>query len=630
MKHIGLVLGLLVLINGANAQSQSTDTKQARPTKTAPKPTPSSNAALEIKERRARARSLLVSLSTDARTFRDQTLRARSLARIADALWQVDSEQALLLFRKAWDAAEVADQESDRKLQEEINQQKTRTGGGFAINLPPNVRREVLKLAARHDRAISEEFLEKLKTQKVEAAKTANSRSNPLADRPDEALSQRLGVASELLKAGDTERALQFAAPALTVVYAGTIDFLSDLREKNPNAADSAYAALLASSAINPHSDANTVSLLASYIFTPHLYMTFRGSAASSSQMSSTITPAAVAPELRATFFQSAATILLRPLPAPGQPDQSSLGVDGKYLVIKRLLPFFEQFAPAEILESLRAHLNALNTVISDNARRRDDESTSRGIKPERPAAEREQALLDRIDRAKTSAERDSHYIQLAFMTSNKGEMRARDFVSKIEDPELRKKAHAFIDSSLANVFVEKKAPDQALDLVQKGDLTHIHKAWVLTECAKLVAKTDRDKALELIDQATDEARRLEPSDPALPRALIAVANALTVVDTPRVWDATFDAVKAANSAEGFTGEDGELVLRFQSKGHASIRNKYVAEFDLDGIFRDLAVQDYERAVELARGFQAEGPRAVATIAIARAILQPKKGAASQ
>jgi hypothetical protein len=108
MKHIGLVLGLLVLVNGANAQSQSTDTKQALPTKTAPKPS-TTNAEFDVKERRARARSLLVSLSTDARTFRDQTLRARSLARIADALWQVDSEQARLLFRKAWEAAQVAD-----------------------------------------------------------------------------------------------------------------------------------------------------------------------------------------------------------------------------------------------------------------------------------------------------------------------------------------------------------------------------------------------------------------------------------------------------------------------------------------------------------------------------------------
>src|SRR5918996_3235655 len=95
--------------------------------------------------RRQQARSLLVALSTDARAFHDQTLRARSLARIADALWKVDSEQGRLLFRKAWDAAEVADQESDRKLQEEIAQVKARTGGGYAINLPPNIRREVLR-----------------------------------------------------------------------------------------------------------------------------------------------------------------------------------------------------------------------------------------------------------------------------------------------------------------------------------------------------------------------------------------------------------------------------------------------------------------------------------------------------
>jgi hypothetical protein len=105
----------------------------------------------------------------------------------------------------------------------------------------------------------------------------------------------------------------------------------------------------------------------------------------------------------------------------------------------------------------------------------------------------------------------------------------------------------------------------------------------------------------------------------------MAVANALKVVDPERVWDATFDAVKAANSAEGFTGEDGGLIMKFQSKGQSSVHTSDVPDFDLNGIFRDLATRDYDRAVELARGFQAEGPRAVATIAIARAILEPKK-----
>src|SRR5690349_10929944 len=155
-------LGLLLLVNSAKAQSP--EINKAPSSK--PAVTKSTSATdLELKERRGRARSLLLSLSTDARAFRDQTLRARSLARIADALWQVDPEQARLLFRKAWEAAEVADQESAAKLQEEINRQKARTGGGFAINLPPNVRREVLKLSARHDRVVSEEFLEKLKTE---------------------------------------------------------------------------------------------------------------------------------------------------------------------------------------------------------------------------------------------------------------------------------------------------------------------------------------------------------------------------------------------------------------------------------------------------------------------------------
>jgi len=202
--------------------------------------------------------------------------------------------------------------------------------------------------------------------------------------------------------------------------------------------------------------------------------------------------------------------------------------------------------------------------------------------------------------------------------------LRARDFVSKVEDSEVRKQAQVYMDTSLTMFFVGKKQTEQALELVHKGELNQLVKAWALTECAKILFKTDKDKALDLVDQAANEARRIDVSDPSLPRALVAVANALNEIDRDKVWDATFDAVKAANSAEGFTGEDGEVVATFQSKGHSSVHTSDVPQFDLDGLFRDLATQDYDRAVELARGFQGEGPRAVATISIARAILEPK------
>jgi hypothetical protein len=612
---------LLVFAFATVVHAQTADTKEPAKTVASKKTTaPTAEAEVALKERRARARSLLIALSSDARSFHDQMLRARSLARIADALWRVDAEQGRLLFRKAWDAAEVADQESDRKLQEEINQQRSKTGGGYAVNLPPNVRREVLRLAARHDRVLGEEFLEKLKAQKVDTSATS---LNP--NRLSDSMSQRLSLALELFRNGDMERALQFADPALAIVSRESLNFLTYLREKDPAAADARYSAMLGNAASNPQSDANTVSLLSSYIFTPHLYVTFSGSGASTSQMSDQIKPADVSPQLRNAFFQAAASILLRPLPQPGQPDQSSTGVDGKYLVIKRLMPFFEQSAPPELVETLRGHLNALNAVVKDNTRQRDDEWINRGVTPERSATDREQALLDRIDRAKTSAERDSIYISLASLTAGKADMRAREFAGKVEDTEERKQVQAYIDATLAMTSVQKKLTDQALELVHKGELTQLLKTWVLTECAKIIAKTDQTKALELVDEAATEARRIDGSDPALPRALIAVANALKPIDSGRVWDATFDAVKAANSAEGFTGEDGEIVLKFQSKGQSSVRNSDVAEFDLEGIFTELANQDYDRAVELARGFQGEGPRAVATIAIARAVLEPKK-----
>jgi hypothetical protein len=269
--------------------------------------------------------------------------------------------------------------------------------------------------------------------------------------------------------------------------------------------------------------------------------------------------------------------------------------------------------------------MSALNTIVSDSARKYDEDSLNRGMRAERPSAEREQSLLDRIDRAKTSEERDSLYLQLANLVGRTGDLRAREFVSKVEDTELRKQAQAYTDASLAMYFVEKKMTDQALEMVHKGDLTQLIKTWVLVETAKLLAKTDKDKAQEVAEEAGTEAHRLEVSDPNLPRTLVAVANAFKTIDPARVWDATFDAVKAANSAEGFTGEDGEIVVKFQSKSGSSVHSSDVPDFDLEGIFGYLAAQDYDRAVELARGFQGEGPRAVATIAIARAILEPKK-----
>jgi hypothetical protein len=620
-----LLIPLFILLISATTSAQSKDVKSSAAKDEAAKEKAARDLEAEriLKERRANAQSLLVNLAADARNFTDQALRARTLARIADTLWDTDRDRARTIFRSAWDAAEIADKESDERFQEARRQARTRAGGGGGghVDRPPDIRREVLRLATKHDRALGEEFLAKLKTQKKEAADENGARARTFG-QSDEAIRQRLGVALEMLEAGDIDKALQFADPALTTVSIPTIDFLSFLREKDPPAADRRYAAMLAAAAADPQSDANMVSLLSSYVFTPHLYASF-GSGGSNIQMSSDqrLPPIEVT-EVRASFLSTAASILLRPLapPAPGQPAVD----DGQLMVIRRLLPLFEQFARPEMTASLRNQLAALESTAGTTGKRADDESMREGLEPEQPEAGLN-SILDRLEHAKTAAERDEIRVELAERLATKGDLKAREYVEKIDDSELRNRARAFIDSTLAAHAVDAKKTELALEVSRIGDLTHLLKSWLLAQTAKLLATKDRDRALSLIEESAAEARRLENSDPDRPRAFLAVANALLTVNPVATWDVMSDAIKAANSADKFNGEDGKITIKIETKQMGSINNFNVPDFDVAGIFGKLANEDFDKSIELARGFERQAPRASATIAIARSVLEEKK-----
>jgi hypothetical protein len=627
-----LVAGVCLLTISCAIQAQTTtggpsiNPKNAVATRETPDKTAKDPEAERIlRERRANAQSLLISLAADAANFSDQKLRARTEARIADVLWDADQERARTMFRKAWDAAESADNDSRRQMLDEVARQKARSGN-VAIAGSPSIRNEVLRLAAKRDHALGEEFLAKLKIEKQQELSELADSNRPDPFNSGLEMSQRLSLARQLLDT-DVARALQFADPALGTVTREGLNFLSYLRDKDAVAADRRYAALLGMSANSLSSDANTVSILSSYLFTPHMFITFSGpGGASNSTMAPETAPPQVAPELRAAFFSAGAQILMRPQPPPGQ-DQTSSGPEGKYLVIKRLLPLFEQFAPKEIGDTLRTQMEALSSGMPSDLRQRDDELLREGIRAQKSDEDRQQALLDRIDHAKTSEERDRLYLQLAQFTAGNLDMKARDYVAKIEDQELRQKAAPYIDATMTMRAVDKKDSEKLLELVRIGELTHFQKAWALTKAAGFLAKTDHDKSLALIDDATAEARRIETSDPDRPRAMLAIATVLLLVDRAKVWDLAYDIAKAANSAEGFSGEDGVMRISLLTKGSSSIHSTSSGEFDVGGVFNELAKDDYNKTVELARLFEREAPRASAVIAIARSVLGEKKKA---
>jgi hypothetical protein len=117
----------------------------------------------------------------------------------------------------------------------------------------------------------------------------------------------------------------------------------------------------------------------------------------------------------------------------------------------------------------------------------------------------------------------------------------------------------------------------------------------------------------------------MDGSDADRPRAFLAVSSALLAIDRTRGWDSMTDAVKAANSAPEFTGEDGELTFRISAKGTRSMHQHGMPEFNVAEVFQSLANEDFDRAVALARVFEHEAPRAHAVMAIAFAVLNEKR-----
>ena len=227
-------------------------------------------------QRRTFAISLVMSLADEARSYRDLALRASVLARAADTLWDADSDAARTQFRRAWEAAEKADAE-------EVTTPQTKDSSPVMViafrKMSGDLRTEVIILAARRDRALGEEFLAKLtdatNREAAEATNDASRRSTNDSWSTSQAASKRLLLARRLLDEDQIERALEFAAPVLNEVNEKTISFLSALRAKRPELADQRFVLLLARAELDPSSDANTVSGLSSYAFTPGLYVTF-------------------------------------------------------------------------------------------------------------------------------------------------------------------------------------------------------------------------------------------------------------------------------------------------------------------------------------------------------------------
>src|SRR5262249_52980939 len=320
---------------------------------------------------------------------------------------------------------------------------------------------------------------------------------------------------------------------------------------------------LLARTELDPIADANTISGLSSYAFTPGFYIVFwpAGNSTWTQPDGPTVAPN-IDTGLRARFFQVAANVLLRPVPPPDQ-DTTSCGRRGRLMAITRLLPLFEQYMP-ETATALRTQLNAREGRNIDPT----NSLLTEGIKPENFSAEVGN-LEEQLGRAKSSKDRDEIYAATAARLAPTGNKRAREFADSIDDSQLRSEIRNYVDVELIKFAIRKKSADEVIQLATAGNLTHLQRSWSYTQAARLLLESDRERTLELLQKATDEAERMDANDSDASFALINIANQFLAIDHSRAWETLNKTVKFANSAEDFTGDD----IRMPSGGMIATRN---------------------------------------------------------
>jgi len=612
----------------AHLQAQTTPQAPKQPTAQL-KPAPSANkkenenvidAEAVGAQRPVFAVSLIMTLADEARSYKNIALRSRVLARSADVLWDSDNDGARTLFRRAWEAAEKADAED--------------SSGPPAKDAPPamvialrkvvggDLRSEVLTLAARRDRALGEEFLGKLNEAAAKAERN-REQSDPVNDSwtTSDETSKRLRLAHRLLDENEIKRALEFAAPVLHEVNENTISFLCKLRTKNPEIADKRFMVMLARAEVDPTADANTVSGLSSYAFTPGFYVTFAADGGIRWVPAIDVITAPDLPlEVRNRFFYIAGNILLRPSPPPDQ-DFTSAGRTGRHAVIKRLLPLFEQHAP-DTAVALRSQLTALTErglrdLVSD-----ENSLMTQGIKREPNPGTLLDRLDERVGRARTEFERSEIYADAAAILAKQGDLRSQDLADKIENIHQRQVTRQYVDLSLIRVAIGKKDVTTAARLAKSGSLTRAQRAWAHMQVARLLMSSDRTRALETLEEALAEARRVDADDDSRAKVMIGIANQFLRADNVRSWEVADEAIKAANEVEDYSGEEGGFNVALMSQSGLKLLELDTSEFNLAAFVRLLAKVDFTRSTDLAKSFKYEAPRAVATLAVASAALE--------
>ncbi|HEX7998335.1 MAG TPA: hypothetical protein VF528_08095 [Pyrinomonadaceae bacterium] len=629
------LLTLLFLFAFSSAFQPAVAQQRGRGSSNSNRARPTAKAQQAERARRAKALTLLVETADEARSLDDLFYRARLQALAADALYPFDQQRARNIFRRAWEAATIADK-AEREAE-------TVDAGTPLDEVGPftEARDEVLAKTAARDTALADVFLRDLmKSENSENiseqdTSTTTARSSWWSG-PSKTGERRLALGYQMLDKGETESAFRIVAPVVEEGASSSLMiFLLRLRERDAVAGEALYRAMLAHMVRAADADANTVLLLSTPIVSPELlvgidesgtlqFIPVRTNATQGG-------PQPFSPATRSTFFNAAASILLRP-PRPGVSETQDK--TARYLAIGRLLPHFEREAPQHAAE-LQARAVALLSEFDES--RRDSLSSQLNLRNLGAPSSTDplRSHFEELARTPEQAERDRITTRIILIAArNRSWDRARRAAADLSEEGARRAANSFIAlnqiADITNAYKDEKDDDyeSIVTFLKSADVPPLASAWGYAQAASIAARTkEKQRVSELLTEAEHYAERADANTSQRVAAYGVIATAAARLEPQRAWELLTQLVKAANALDDFAGDEVSIEFRADENSAATSETPFTftAEvFRLDIIFATMAHLDFERALASARALEGDVPRAFAQLAISRAVLEKK------
>lgn len=575
---------------------------------------------------------LLIEAISDASYIDNQRDSAYTKALICDLLWPHNKSVARNCLSDAFDQA--------LSFYEKIDGQP-QSGKGTALS-GPDVRIEIIRIAARHDPLLSQEFQKKYLEKKSQSREKnpqggeyGNERTYEQVFGTADVLSNDLiRIAASFLDS-DVQMAVNTARQAISAsIPRDIVGFLIQLAEHDSVAADKLYIEALERLNKNQIAYPGQLLLLSAYPFKDDKITIFDGNGNRYLLSLQWKEKQNVKDMLARQFILTALRVLSRV--AEEQDPQltyseNQLGI--AFYAANALEPKVAKFLPTALSDwdNIKESILYLQT---EKARSKIEQEGNSEAGIERTPADSSQAtsarveqLLEQAQSAPILTKRDDLYIKAAIEAATSDDAtRAIEIASKINDNKYRENATSWFNFEAALQSLNKKDILNAKRFAE--NVTPIdQRIYILLKLAR--GMNSAEERMELLEYAYRQASQSNEGEEKL-RAAVGIANLFLDFFPENGLNAVSNMMNIANQVQSSSFDLPRMVRTLpthRGRGYRTVVN--YEGFDIRALFSKMAQIDIENSLQIAQSTSNRVIRLQAISAVAnvmlRSSLQDKK-----